>query len=664
MMKHLLLICSILILTLGASGEGTRLRGAPTQPDHGVRLQDLRERLPVILPGDSIQAAINAAPNGLVRLAPGLHKPSFNSLHRTCLIITNGVTLDIPAGTILSMPDDVDQPYYAEIVKDQHKLNGVDDLEMRIESNIVNGVDLFVEVVSAGEIDQISVNGGLPFDCPAMWTDIGGGISIRFGAQNGHELGDGWYCCASKAEASLITIGDGSAVVDGVSIVGGGVLDGNSARTGTTSPKVANLSALIKVYGAVHNTLIDGLSFRNYDGRPIIAQGEHSGMPLDDDESDDRYIAAGYVFRDGQYTSGGQSYDVDGLILRHLIIDGRALLLGHPAHRGGVSNVMISDCRISSADHHAAELNFRLSNFVLKDNVFITRSPSKAAISLRRGPKNGLITANANIGTSDFLEKTTEPGFPPPHAISVWGNKESAADYAFTLRDDGLAEHERSKITDLLLPGTAYAMFDGATAFVTEQAIEDTLPARWEFTLFNPIDYPLSTLPNSGTATGMLIERKAYGDLRVGISIDGQLQYYSKSISQKERLDIVVEVTDTTVSIASEGTTNTYSYTGVARIGGAINFGRSRRSSASYYSGGLSDVKIYAGDKLMHQYLMQGGANDILIDTAGDLNALLTTAPVSRDIYVASGGVTWQSMIELIGVLSDLEKRVDALEVN
>ena len=213
-----------------------------------------------------------------------------------------------------------------------------------------------------------------------QWQSLSNGVEIKFESATGHNRGSLWILSFGGRESYGIRIGRGThrETIRNVQIHGDGIIDLNRAANVQPTEWVKDISACVLIHGRVENVAIEQLTMRE-SMRSVMAYGEHTGK-----------------FLRGGGTVGGESFDAKNISILHtktLNPGGKAYLLGHPSHRGRLTNVRCNYNYMVTAGT-AIEPNFNLERFEIIGNVI---KSGTLAIHCWRKSIDGLIEHNLRI---------------------------------------------------------------------------------------------------------------------------------------------------------------------------------------------------------------------------------------------------------------------------
>jgi hypothetical protein len=437
-------------ITVDSKGRITAAASVTYETPAGAAAQiaalGLRTVTPIVA-GADIQAALNAAAAGdhLV-LMPGTHTPTFVETTQwdgeTCWVglqIDKPITLELAEGAILTNPNGINGIRQTpEIVFDQGRWKTVATLESA--SGIEARADGAITATGSVIVTVATLSGSTPAtytrsDTGAtsypvvldQWDSLGNNVSFRFTTANSsnNAVGDSFYVSRTAEPIYHIRIGTGThtTAIDGVVITGQGKLLINSTGQQSTLSEVADISSGILSHGRVSNLTVENIIIEGTLERSILIQGEHTGEDYIDNLCPTRLTANSNVHAEGIYFGAGTEYSADGITIRNIrTIDSRAVLLGHPAHRGEVARVSVTGNDFRTTSGPGLECNFRLRNFTVSHNRLLS---SVVGVSLRRGPAFGSVFGNVAHGGGGSIVESNATTFPSPRNVTTHGNSSS-----------------------------------------------------------------------------------------------------------------------------------------------------------------------------------------------------------------------------------------------
>lgn len=378
-----------------------------------------------VKPGDDPQTILDhAAAGDRIVFLPGLHEHRPNK-YRSILYVDKPIDIELQAGAVLKLPDNATTLQKdGEITTDQGITKKIDDLsaggnydlsgEPRVFSIRIDGEG------SGAEADTITWGSGnwvagdqLRYEHAKVpitggWQELSHGVQIKFEHKNGHNAGSQWYISYDGPQSYGIRVGHGTQrdYIDGVRIFGMGTIDLNREHNVEPSFLVKDINAAVLIHGRVRNVTVEGITMMNTN-RSVMVYGEHTGK-----------------FLQGGGSGPGESFDADRISILHtrtINPRGSGYLLGHPSHRGRITNLRCNFNYMETGTT-AIEPNFNLDQYEVIGNVI--QSAGRAIHCWRRST-NGLITNNVRIGDSTGLEVVMV------NAPAAWQSPEN-----ITLRDN------------------------------------------------------------------------------------------------------------------------------------------------------------------------------------------------------------------------------------
>jgi hypothetical protein len=325
-----------------------------------------------------------------------IHNPINNG---AILYANKKSTIEIALGAVLKVADNSTTfNITAEIIKNfSNVVITLDDLTVGgTYDNTIASV-YGIQIDSVGGVDTFKWtrfwNGGF-----TTWQAInvpitGGvqvlekGITIQFGAVTGHNLDSLWMPCYGVNPFYGIRVGMGlqEAYIDSVTISGKGTIDLNMANQFAHNEYTKTLPSCILVNGRVSNIKAEEITMIN-GARPIQMYGEHTG-----------------IYNLDGTTTGGTTYDVDGIIVKNTKINSCSVghIFGFPEHRGKVKNLSFYG-NSSMNTGVLVELNHGLESYNIYGNVYNMVS-ARQMFTCWRHSKNGTIHDNIMMGDTTGL---------------------------------------------------------------------------------------------------------------------------------------------------------------------------------------------------------------------------------------------------------------------
>lgn len=381
----------------------------------------------VIHPDDNPQDILDhAAAGDELSFAPGLHQHPLGR-HRSLLYVDKPISIELQAGAVLKLADDETmlepQP---EITIDHGAPKRLNDLEVGGEFDLTTGPIIFrVRIDGEGKDgrpdtfewaagDVWSPSRGEKVRITGDWQTLDHGVQIRFAETTGHNSGSLWFLSYDGPEAYGIRIGHGTQpeYIENVRIFGDGTIDMNRSGNVVPSGMVKNINACVLVHGRVRGVHIEGITMIDT-MRSVMLYGEHTGE-----------------FLQGGATGPGESFDAEDITIQYtrtLNPHGAAILLGHPSHRGRLSNVRCNYNYIVCGKT-ALEPNFLLDNYEVIGNII---KSDGQAIHCWRKSTNGVVADNIRIDdtTGKPVVVINSPGaWEDPQNITLRNNKNHLSD--------------------------------------------------------------------------------------------------------------------------------------------------------------------------------------------------------------------------------------------
>ena len=355
----------------------------------------------LIRPGDAPQVVLDRAATGdrLVFL-PGLHQHGLGK-HRAMLYVDKSIEIELREGAVLKLAPGVCKvEAEGEITTDQDAGKKLDDLQVgglfdtsrpAVDGPESYGATIYTIVIDGagpdGKPDTFAWGDGKIFDTPHRrvpitgdWQPLSHGVKVRFGKTTGHSKGSLWFVSYDGPVAYGIRIGHGrqADAIRNVRIMGKGTIDMNGSNNAQPSGLVKDINACVLVHGRVNGVVVEGITMRDTN-RSVMCYGEHSGE-----------------FLPGGAVGPGESFDAENITIqrtRTINPGGAAYLLGHPSHRGRLSNVKCNHNYMETGKT-AIEPNFNLDGYEVIGNVVKSEGQ---AIHCWRHSRNGVIEDNLRI---------------------------------------------------------------------------------------------------------------------------------------------------------------------------------------------------------------------------------------------------------------------------
>lgn len=347
----------------------------------------------VIQPGDHPQGVLDRAAAGdELTFAPGLHRHRLGR-HRSLLYVDKPIRIELQRGAVLKLADgETELESTPEITIDHGAPKRLNDLEVGGEFDLATGPIIFRVRIdgegrdgrpdtfewSAGDVWSASRGERVPIT--GDWQALDHGVTVRFASPAGHNKGSLWFLSYDGPEAYGIRIGHGtqSEYIENVRIVGDGTIDMNRSHNVVPSGMVRNINACVLIHGRVRGVHIEGITMTDT-MRSVMLYGEHTGE-----------------FLQGGATGPGESFDAQDITIQYtrtLNPQGAAYLLGHPSHRGRLSNVRCN-FNYMVTGKTALEPNFQLDQYEVIGNII---NSDGQAIHCWRKSTNGLVADNLRI---------------------------------------------------------------------------------------------------------------------------------------------------------------------------------------------------------------------------------------------------------------------------
>ena len=379
-----------------------------------------------IRPEDNPQTVLDhAAPGDRIVFLPGVHE-HHTMKYNSILYVDKSIDIELQAGATLKLPDnETVLESMPEITTDQGVAKKIDDLEAGGNYDLKGGPRVYSIRIdregSGGEPDTFTwgtgnivagdqvrfQHSGVPIT--GEWQELSYGAKIRFRTRIGHNVESMWYISYDGRESYGIRIGHGTQhdYIDGVRIFGRGTIDLNREHNVEPSFLVKNINACVLIHGRVRNVSIEGITMTNTN-RSVMAYGENTGK-----------------FLQGGGSEPGESFDAENISISHtrtINPRGSGYLLGHPSHRGHLTNVRCNFNYMETLTT-AIEPNFHLDQYEVIGNVI--KSEGRAIHCWRRST-NGLVADNVRIGDStgkEVVMVNAPAAWQPPESITVRDNR-------------------------------------------------------------------------------------------------------------------------------------------------------------------------------------------------------------------------------------------------
>lgn len=366
-----------------------------------------------IQPGENPQAVLDeATPGETMVFLPGVHEHPLRK-HQSILYVDKSIDIELMEGAVLKLADgQTTLELEPELSIDHGAVKTINDFSAGGHYDGGLGPVIFtVKIDGEGSDEQPdtfswvhgwgpgSTQGVIEGKIPITgdWQSLSNGIEIKFDAINGHSVGSFWALSYDGRESYGIRVGHGTQpeYIEDVRIYGRGTIDLNRDKNIQPSELVKNISASVLLHGRVRNISVEQITMINA-FRTVMAYGEHTGK-----------------FLRGGGTEGGESFDAENISIigtRTLNPEGKAYLLGHPSHRGRLTNLR---CNYNYMETHATALepNFNLSQYEVIGNVI---KSGGRAIHCWRKSTNGIIKNNVRLD-----DTTGRVGRPPAHQMEV-----------------------------------------------------------------------------------------------------------------------------------------------------------------------------------------------------------------------------------------------------
>ncbi len=347
-----------------------------------------------VSPGDDPQAVLDrAAPGDRVILLPGMHQRPLGR-HQSILYVDKPIDLELAEGATLKLADGQTSLLSDPEITTDHSRKTIDDLEMGGTYDLKRGsILLTLTIDSSGSGNKPDTfkwafgvfgkpqPGQSTIAITGQWQSLASGIKVRFGQRGGHNKGAFWFISYDGRESYGIRIGHGTQkkYIENVRISGRGTIDLNRQNNVQPSPMVKDISACVLVHGRVRNVHIEGITMTNT-MRSVMLYGQHTGKLLP-----------------GGKVGKGESFDAENITIvstQTINPGGAAYLLGHPSHRGRLTNVHCNFNTMRSATT-SLEPNFNLDRYEVIGNLI---QSDGLAIHCWRRSTTGRIAHNVRVG--------------------------------------------------------------------------------------------------------------------------------------------------------------------------------------------------------------------------------------------------------------------------
>jgi hypothetical protein len=405
--------------------EAALLACALATPSFGQG-SDQKHAVHLIHPQDDPQTVLDhAAPGDRIVFLPGLHQ-HHTTKYNSILYVDKSVDIELQAGATLKLADNETMlEATPEITTDQGVTKKTDDLEAGGNYDLSGGPRVYAIRIDhegpGGAPDTFTWGSGnivagdqVRFQHSAVpitgeWQELSSGVKIHFRSRAGHNAGSIWYISYDGRESYGIRIGHGTQrdYIDGVRIFGRGVIDLNREHNVEPSFLVKDINACVLIHGRVRNVSIEGITMTNTN-RSVMVYGEHTGK-----------------FLQGGASGPGEYFDAENISIFHtrtINPRGSGYLLGHPSHRGRLTDVRCNFNYMETLTT-AIEPNFQLDQYEVIGNVI--RSEGRA-IHCWRHSTNGLIADNIRIGDStgkEVVMLNAPAAWQPPENITLRDNR-------------------------------------------------------------------------------------------------------------------------------------------------------------------------------------------------------------------------------------------------
>ena len=376
--------------------------------------------------GDNPQAALDAAQAGdKIVFLPGLHEHPLRK-HQSILYVDKPIDIELMEGAVLKLAsNETVLEGEPEITIDHGAPKRLNDFSVGGAYDLGLGQTIFTIRIdgegSGDRPDTFEWGAGQVRNLPhrnvpitSDWQPLSNGVEIKFDSATGHNLGSLWFLSYDGRESYGIRVGHGiqEDYIEDVRIFGRGTIDLNHRQNVQPSGLVKNISACVLLHGRVRNISVEGITMVDT-MRSVMAYGEHTGK-----------------FLRGGGTEGGESFDAEKISIvgtRTINPVDKGYLLGHPSHRGRISNVR---CNYNYMETGTTSLepNFNLNQYEVIGNVI---KSGGRAIHCWRKSINGIIKNNVRIDDSTGLEvvMVNSPGaWEDPQNLIIRDNRNHLSD--------------------------------------------------------------------------------------------------------------------------------------------------------------------------------------------------------------------------------------------
>ena len=384
------------------------------------------ESIHYVRQGDNPQAALDAAQAGdKIVFLPGLHEHPLRK-HQSILYVDKSIDIELMEGAVLKLAsNETVLEGEPEITIDHGAPKRLDDFSVGGAYDLGLGQTIFTIRIDgegsgdrpdtfewgAGQVRNLS-HRNVPIT--SDWQPLSNGVEIKFDSATGHNLGSLWFLSYDGRESYGIRVGHGlqEDYIEDVRIFGRGTIDLNHRHNVQPSGLVKNISACVLLHGRVRNISVEGITMVDT-MRSVMAYGEHTGK-----------------FLRGGGTEGGESFDAEKISIvgtRTINPVDKGYLLGHPSHRGRISNVR---CNYNYMETGTTSLepNFNLNQYEVIGNVI---KSGGRAIHCWRKSINGIIKNNVRIDDTTGLEvvMVNSPGaWEDPENLIIRDNRNHLSD--------------------------------------------------------------------------------------------------------------------------------------------------------------------------------------------------------------------------------------------